>query len=112
MLIIDLTQPLNTFLCIAVMIGLVFLGHELKNSIPPAIALGLSVLLIVMHAIQLYVFTDTYVAYASVLSSSIIYDFAMILVSYLSYLWIDDIEAKYKNKKSLDDSLEWFWKKV
>lgn len=112
MIVIDLTQPLNTFLCIAVILGLVFLGHELKNSIPPAIALGLSVLLIVMHAIQLYVFTDTYIAYASVLSSSVIYDFAMILVSYLSYLWIDDIEAKYKNKKSLDDSLEWFWKKI
>ncbi len=112
MLVIDLTQPLNTFLCIAVIIGLVFLGHELKNSIPPAIALGLSVLLIVMHAIQLYVFTDTFAAYASILSSSMIYDFAMILVSYLSYLWIDDIEAKYKNKKSLDDSLEWFWKKI
>ena len=110
--VIDLTQPLNTFLCIAVMIGLIFLGHELKNAIPTAIALGLSVLLIVIHAVQLYVFTDTYIAYASVLSSSLIYDFAMILVSYLSYLWIDDVEAKYKNKKSLDNSLEWFWKKI
>ena len=112
MIVIDLTQPLNTFLCIAVMLALVFLGHELKNSIPPAIALGLSTLLIVIHALQLYVFTNAYIDYISVLSSSIIYDFAMILVSYLSYLWIDDIEAKYKNKKSLDDSLEWFWKKV
>ena len=112
MVVINLTQPLSIILCLAVIVILTFLGHELKNSIPPAIALVLSILLIVMHAMQLYVFTDTYIEYVSVLSTSLIYDFAMILVSYLSYLWIDDVEAKFKNKKSLDDSLEWFWKKV
>lgn len=110
--VIDLTRPLNTFLCIAVIVCLIFLGHELKKSFIPAIALGLSTLLIIIHAMQLYVFTESYVNYISVLSSSLIYDFAMILVSYLAYLWVDDIEAKLKNKKSLDDSLEWFWRKV
>ncbi len=112
MLVIDLTQPLNTFLCLAVIVCLIFLGHELKRSIAPAIALGLSTVLILMHAVQLYAFTDFYANYQVALSTSLIYDFAFILVSYLAYLWIDDIEAKVKNKKSLDDSLEWFWKKV
>ena len=36
----------------------------------------------------------------------------MILLSYISYLWVDDIEAKEKNKKSIDNSLDWFWKKI
>ncbi len=112
MLVIDLTQPLTTLLCVAVLVALIFLGHELKNSIAPGIALGLSTLLIVLHAVQLYVFTDAYANYTAILSTSIIYDFAFVLVSYLAYLWIDDIEAKVKNKKSIDDSLEWFWKKI
>ena len=36
----------------------------------------------------------------------------VILLSFVSYLWIDDIEAKEKKKKSIDDSLSWFWTKV
>ena len=44
--------------------------------------------------------------------SSITWDFSFILLSYISYLWVDEVEAKYKNKKSIDNSLSWFWNKV
>ena len=36
----------------------------------------------------------------------------VLFVSFFSYLWVDDIETKKLGKKSLDDSLDWFWKKV
>ena len=36
----------------------------------------------------------------------------MIFISYASYLWVDDVETKAKKKKSIDNSLEWFWKNV
>ena len=43
---------------------------------------------------------------------SITFDLVFVFLSFISYLWIDDIEARAKNKKSLDNSLDWLWKKV
>ena len=39
-------------------------------------------------------------------------DLIFMLISFLSYLWIDDIVAKKKKLKSYDDSLSWFWNKL
>lgn len=110
--VIDLTQPLTVILCLAAIICAIFLGHETKRSIVPAIALLLSIALLVTYTVQLFAFGDYYVAYKGILSSSMLYDFGFVLVTYLGYLWIDDIEAKHRNKKSIDNSLEWFWSKI
>ena len=39
-------------------------------------------------------------------------DLIYMLISFISYLWIDDIVAKKKKLKSYDDSLSWFWNKL
>ena len=39
-------------------------------------------------------------------------DLIYMLISFISYLWIDDIVAKKKKLKSYDDSLSWFWHKL
>ena len=39
-------------------------------------------------------------------------DFTFLLVTFLAYLWADEVEAKAFNKKSIDDGLKWLWKKV
>ena len=39
-------------------------------------------------------------------------DLIFIFLSFISYLWVDDIEVKAGKKKSIDNSLEWFWNKV
>lgn len=110
--VVDLTQPLVSLLCVASIICAIFLGHEIKRAIVPAVALILCIALLLVHTFQLFVFGANYVEYQNILSVSMIYDFGFILITYLAYLWIDDIEAKYRNKKSIDNSLEWFWTKV
>lgn len=110
--VINLTNPLTTILCLAAIIIAIFLGHETKKAIVPAIALVLSVGLLIIHAIQLFVFGEYYESYEVILSTSMLYDFGFVLITYLSYLWIDDIEAKNRNKKSIDNSLDWFWSKI
>ena len=75
-------------------------------------ALILCVVLLVIHAFQLFVFEENYILFKEALSASLIYDFGLILLTYLSYLWIDDIESKARNKKSIDNSLDWFWSKI
>ena len=50
--------------------------------------------------------------YKAMVTKSLGVDAIMIFLSYIAYLWVDDIETKEKNKKSIDNSLDWFWKKV
>ncbi len=110
--VLNLTNPLVALLCLAAIICAIVLGHEIKRAIVPAIALLLSIGILVMHTLQLFVFVDSYREYQIILSTSMMYDFAFVLVTYISYLWVDDIEAKHRNKKSIDNSLDWFWSKI
>ena len=110
--VVDLTDPLTILLCLAAIIFSIILGHETKRAFVPAVALVMCVILLVIHAFQLFVFGESYAIYREAISASLIYDFGLILVTYLSYLWIDDIESKFRNKKSIDNSLDWFWSKI
>lgn len=110
--VIDLTNPLTVALCLAAIVATIFLGHEIKRSVVPAIALVLSMGLLILHTVQLFAFGEYYANYTVILSTSMLYDFGFVLVTYLAYLWIDDIEAKHRNKKSIDNSLDWFWSKI
>ncbi len=110
--VINLTEPLTVILCLAAIIAAIFLGHETKRSVVPAIALMLCMALLVLHTVQLFAFGDYYEEYKVILSTSMLYDFGFVLITYLAYLWVDDIEAKHRNKKSIDNSLDWFWSKI
>ena len=110
--VIDLTQPFVTVLLLAAIICAIYLGHEIKRAVVPASALVVSILLLVMHTLQLFAFGDSYELYKDVLSTSMIFDFGFVLLTYIAYLWIDDVEAKHRNKKSIDNSLDWFWSKI
>ena len=112
MFIIDFTQPFIILLYLACMICMIFLGHEIKKAFIPALGLIMSIALLIMHTLQLFIFKENYQGYESILSTSMIYDFGFVLVTYISYLWIDNIEAKLRNKKSIDNSLDWFWSKI
>ena len=96
----------------ALMITLLFiiLGKEFKKSLLPAISLFLFLILLSIHTFQLTVVTDE--IYKAIISRSMTVEAIMIFLSYISYLWVDDIETKAKNKKSIDNSLDWFWKKI
>ena len=96
----------------ALMIALLFiiLGREYRRSILPAIGLGIFLAILLTHTFQLTVLQD--LSLKSIVTRSMTVDCLMILLLYISYLWIDDMEAKEKNKKSIDNSLDWFWKKI
>lgn len=112
MFIIDMTNVVTLLLLLLVTALLIFLGHELKKSYITAIPLFLYLVLLVVHVVQLMTLPIEYSYMSSTLSWSIVLDFAFIFVTFISYLWIDDVEAKASNKKSIDDSLDWFWKEV
>lgn len=110
MYILDLTNPLVLLAAVLIYALLMILGKEFKNSKLPAISLFLFLIILAIYAVQLFMAgnaeTNKFIV------ACIGYNAILIFLSYISYLWVDDIEAKAKNKKSIDNSLDWFWKKV
>lgn len=110
MYIVNLSEPLTIVGALMVTLLCIILGKEFKKSILPAICLFLFLILLVIHTYQSTVLTDA--VYKSMVTVSMCVDACMIFLSYISYLWVDDIETREKHKKSIDNSLDWFWKKV
>ena len=110
MYIVNLSEPLTIVGALMVTLLCIILGKEFKKSILPAIALFLFLTLLVIHTYQSTVLTDP--VFKSIVTVSMCVDACMIFLSYISYLWVDDIETREKNKKSIDNSLDWFWKNI
>ncbi len=112
MFIFDISNPLTLILMLAATVLLIFLAQEVKKSFISAIVLFVYLVLLIVHVAQIATISEEYRYMISTLSRCIAIDFVFILITFLSYLWVDDIEAKKTGKKSIDNSLDWFWKKV
>ena len=112
MFIFDISNPLTLLLMLAATVLLVFLAQELKKSLVNAVLLFGYLIVLIMHVAQIATLSEEFRYMTTTLSRCIAIDFVFILISFFSYLWVDDIEAKAEGKKSIDDSLDWFWKKV
>lgn len=110
MIFIDVTDPINMLLLLTATVLLIFLSREIKKPAVAAIPLAVFLGLVSMHAFQLGL--SSMQEFKDVLFGCIAYDCIMIFVSFFSYLWVDDIAAKAYKKKSLDNSLDWFWNNV
>ena len=112
MFIFDITNPVTLLLMLMATVLMIFLAQELKKSYISAIPLFLYLILLVIHVVQLVTLKPEYVDNTRTLSFCIAIDFVFVLITFLAYLWIDDMEAKKMGKKSIDNSLDWFWKSV
>lgn len=110
--LVDFTQPLSILAALALFVLVLLLGKETKKSIIPAIMLGIFLIVIAGHSIEFSLSNENSLELQSTIAKCITVDFVFILLSFFSYLWIDDIETQANKKKSIDDSLSWFWSKV
>ncbi len=110
MYILDLTNPLVLLAALLLYLFFMILGKEYKKSILPAIPLGLFLIIIAVYGVQFILVKDPELI--KLLFACVGYNAVLIFLSFISYLWVDDIEAKDKNKKSIDNSLDWFWNKI
>ena len=111
MFIFNIANPITLILMLAITLILIFLGKEAKKGYITAIALFMFLALLIMHTVQLLTLTAEFESYKAMISSCITIDFVMILLSFLSYLWVDNIESKLGKKKTLNDGMDWFWGK-
>lgn len=112
MFIFDISNPLTLVLMLAATVLLIFLAQEIKKSAIGAITLFAYLIILIVHVTQLATLSEEFRYMITTLSRCIAIDFVFILITFFSYLWIDDIETRVKGKKSIDNSLDWFWKKV
>lgn len=112
MFIFDISNPLTLILMLAATVLLIFLAQEVKKSYIGAIVLFAYLIILVMHVAQIATLSEEFRYMITTLSRCIAIDFVFVLITFFSYLWVDDIEAKAEGKKSIDNSLDWFWRKV
>lgn len=113
MFVINISEPITLLLLTLATVLLIFLGKEVKKSYVPAFALFAYLILVVVHSVQLGTLTEElYETYHSLLINCVAIDCVMIFISFFAYLWIDDISSKFYKKKSIDNSLDWFWNKI
>lgn len=112
MFIFDISNPLTLLLMVAATALLIFLSQEVKKSYIGAITLFAYLILLVIHVAQVATLSEEYRYLLTTLSRCIVIDFVFVLITFFSYLWVDDIETKVNGKKSIDNSLDWFWKKI
>lgn len=112
MFIFDISNPLTLILMLAATVLLIFLAQEIKKSAVAAIMLFVYLITLIIHVTQMATLSEEFRYMITTLSRCIAIDFVFILITFFSYLWVDDIETRVKGKKSIDNSLDWFWRKV
>ena len=112
MFIFDISNTLTLLLMLAATVLLIFLSQEIKKSVIGAVILFIYLILLIIHVAQVATLPEEFRYMLSTLSRCIVIDFIFVFITFFSYLWVDDIETKATGKKSLDNSLDWFWKKV
>ena len=111
--IFDLTNLLTLFLVLIATVLFIYLSQEVKRSMVAAIPLFAFVIDLVIHTIQMLTLTSEYAYLYNKLCLNMAIDFVFLLLTFLAYLWADDVEAKAFNKKTINSKgIDWLFKKV
>lgn len=108
---INMTDPIALLICTLLFALVLWFAHQSKKSIITCIMLFIFISLLVLHVVEFNLGNLT-VEGASIAIRSVVLDLIFVLLSFISYLWIDNIEAKFKKKKVIEDNLDWFWNKI
>lgn len=112
MLMINFADPLILLVGALLFVLVLILAKETKRSSIIAIMLFAFTMLLILHTITFLTNATLAKEDVSNLIYTMVFDLIFVLIAFISYLWIDDIEAKEKKKKSMDNSLNWFWEKI
>jgi len=108
---INFANPILLAMALLLFLGTLLLSREFKKSVIMGGTLAVFLILSVANCILLTLNGGNELLRAD-LVTTLVFDLIFVFLSFITYLWIDDIEAKLNKKKSIDNSLDWFWKKV
>lgn len=103
------SDPIITLIITIITVALIVLGRKLELPQLPIIVVIYGLGLLIYHTITL---NNNISGSTSPYYLSIAVDLVMLFLGFITYLWVDDISAKSRNKKSYSDALSWFWDKL
>ncbi len=103
--IFNTANPIVILVYTIVIAGLIYLSRKKENVFLPIILMAFMIGLLVMHSLIKTPTNDL----IRIKFISIAFDLIFLFLSFITYLWVDDIHAKKNNIKSYDNSLSWFW---
>ena len=95
----------------AILSAVIYISRKAEIAWPLIIVMGVIVIYLIYHSVTLDGLEKGN-ELISTIYHCIACDLIYMLLSFISYLWIDDVIAKKKKLKSYDDSLSWFWNKL
>lgn len=110
-LIFNTANPLMILIIVLIISGIIYLCRKVEIAWPLIIVMAIITAYLIYHSILLDSLEKGNVLISNVyhcLACDLIY----MLISFISFLWVDDLIAKKKKLKSYDDSLNWFWNKL
>lgn len=110
--IINFTQPSSIFIGVVLFVLILYLARENKKAWITGVMLFAFMALLVGHTIEFILISSQSQEIYNAITTSATIDLIFIFISFISYLWVDDIEVKEGKRKSIDNSLDWFWNKV
>lgn len=109
---INFSNPTAILIGVILFLLVLYLARETKKAWIIGVMLFVFLGLLVGHTVEFATIArESEEIYNSLLASAIM-DLVFIFLSFITYLWVDDIEVKEGKKKSIDNSLDWFWNKV
>ena len=110
--IINFSNPFSVFVGVVLFVLVLYLAKENKKAWIVGTMLFVFIGLLVGHTIEFALLSSESQEVYKAITISAGVDLLFIFLSFISYLWVDDIESKEGKRKSIDDSLDWFWNKV
>ena len=99
------SEPITLLIMTAITVVLIIIGRKTESPLMPALIVIYSIGLLIYHSTSLNTIDSTN---ASAVYFSIAADMVILFLGFISYLWIDDISAKSKNKNNYSEALSWF----
>ena len=112
MFIFDLTNLLTLILVLAATVLFIFLSQEVKRGLIAAIPPFAFLIDLIIHTVQVATLNTEYSYLYSVLCINMTIDFGFVFLTFIAYLWADEVESKERNIRSIDNSLDWLFKKI
>lgn len=103
------SEPVIVLMITLITVVLIILGRKWELPQLPIIVVVYGLALLVYHTVLL---NSAGGVTLSPYYFSIAIDLVMLLLGFITYLWVDDIVAKNKQLKSYGDPLSWFWDKL
>ena len=110
--LLNTSNHLQIYVITITVVAIIAFARKLEKPLFPGILIIINLGLLLFHSYLLSQIPNSMETLISQTYLCLAMDFLWLLISFLGYLWIDDIRAIKFNKKSYDNSMSWFWNKL